>query len=402
MARQADGAEGVPVPKSEEEWHCPVESGAPVVQGNNGSFSHNDSTNRFAFDYVVRVGTPLVAARSGIVESSSMLSNIGGPDEAFLSDANEIVIRHSDGTKALYLHLAKNRSLVQVGEFVLQGERIGYSGDTGFSKGPHLHFNGGKVSFSDFKKKDGVPDQGDNHGPPARPAVPQAAIEAYKTVYRACRYAERMGMPEVGLHVLLGLPAGSRYPEYFYAQVLEKKRERYGQEMERRADTAKDDKLALAIIKRVASKAPSLKGLADRISVPEGALGNMEADKFLNAYRLEALGDTPQAGGVYASLANSSSPLAREAAKAGIKRLIANYRKGYETEIERLVDESGRCLGKHVPVVKKDLDELAAKLIGLAKVWKQHLPEETENAESAVRKAESQYTEAAKNLQTRR
>jgi hypothetical protein len=396
------GTEGVPTPKSEDEWHCPVEAGASIIQGNNGTLSHNDDHNRYAFDYYVRVGTPLVASRSGVVESSRMLSNIGGPDHAFRQDANAIVIRHSDGTSALYAHLAKNRNLVRVGEFVLQGERIGYSGDTGFSTGPHLHFNGGKLSFADFTKKDGVPDKGDTHGPPTKPAVPQAVVESYKTIHRACLYAERIGMPEIAMHLLLGLPAGTRYPEYFYTKVMEKKRERYVLEMEKRADVTKGDPLVLALLKKVAARTPSLKALSDRISVPEGGPGSTEVNKLLDACRLEAMGNAPQAGVAYASLTTSSSPLVKEAAKAGIKRLIANYHNDYEAEMERLVYESGRCLAKHEPVVKKDLDELAAKLMGLVKAWKQHFPEEADKAERVIRNAEAQYMSATKSLQERK
>jgi hypothetical protein len=50
-----------------------------------------------------------------------------------------IRIRHSDGSNTYYLHLS--RLDVRNGEKVEQGERIGLSGSTGRSTGPHLHFS---------------------------------------------------------------------------------------------------------------------------------------------------------------------------------------------------------------------------------------------------------------------
>ena len=78
-------------------------------------------------------GTPVVAARSGIVTRCFTLSSIGGADNRFQADANRIVVNHSDGTVAIYFHLAKEGALVRVGEFVLRGEVIGLSGATGYA-----------------------------------------------------------------------------------------------------------------------------------------------------------------------------------------------------------------------------------------------------------------------------
>ena len=60
---------------------------------------------------------------------------------------NNIVIEHKDGYKTLYAHLSKIS--VKVGENIRRGTVIGYSGNTGTSTGPHLHYevviNGKKV-----------------------------------------------------------------------------------------------------------------------------------------------------------------------------------------------------------------------------------------------------------------
>ena len=53
---------------------------------------------------------------------------------------NKILILHNDGTFADYSHLKYNGAVVKKGEVVKKGQLIGYSGETGFSSGPHLHF----------------------------------------------------------------------------------------------------------------------------------------------------------------------------------------------------------------------------------------------------------------------
>ena len=54
---------------------------------------------------------------------------------------NFVMIRHADGTVARYLHLRRGGALVAVGVRVEQGQRIAYSGNSGQTGGPHLHFD---------------------------------------------------------------------------------------------------------------------------------------------------------------------------------------------------------------------------------------------------------------------
>ncbi len=108
-----------------------------VVQGNGGKFSHE---NRFAIDFAMPDGTPVHAARSGVVIRIKTDSQKGGKDPSFAEDGNYISILHNDGTIAHYVHLRTGGSVVRLGERIQKGRLIGYSGNTGFSTEPHLHF----------------------------------------------------------------------------------------------------------------------------------------------------------------------------------------------------------------------------------------------------------------------
>jgi murein DD-endopeptidase MepM/ murein hydrolase activator NlpD len=85
------------------------------------------------------VGTPVVAAAPGVIEQAGW--NSGG-------FGNLVEIRHADGSMTRYAH---NNSLnVSAGQTVTQGQQIAEMGSTGYSTGPHLHFevhqDGGAVN----------------------------------------------------------------------------------------------------------------------------------------------------------------------------------------------------------------------------------------------------------------
>lgn len=111
----------------------------PVLQGYHGSFSHFGQED-YALDWSMPEGTPVCAARAGVVVGVRDSSDEGGNDRAYIDKANYVYIRHDDGTIAMYLHFRHAGVAVAVGQQVAAGEIIGYSGNTGFSTEPHLHF----------------------------------------------------------------------------------------------------------------------------------------------------------------------------------------------------------------------------------------------------------------------
>jgi murein DD-endopeptidase MepM/ murein hydrolase activator NlpD len=86
-------------------------------------------------------GTPVRAARGGVVVGARDDSDVGGADTKFEREANFILIQHSDGTLGHYVHLSKGGNRVRIGQAVQTGDWIGLSGNTGHSTGPHLHFS---------------------------------------------------------------------------------------------------------------------------------------------------------------------------------------------------------------------------------------------------------------------
>lgn len=107
-----------------------------VSQGYFGIFSHQ---HLHALDFEMPEGSSVCAMRDGIVVCIKNNSRIGYNHSTSMEDANFILIYHKDGTFAIYGHLMQKGNLVAEGERVQQGQVIAYSGNTGWSSGPHLH-----------------------------------------------------------------------------------------------------------------------------------------------------------------------------------------------------------------------------------------------------------------------
>lgn len=126
----------------------------------------NVSTGHRAIDYAASYGTPIRAVGDGTVVRAGWNGPYG----------NEVSIRHNGTFSTNYAHMSK--IAVRSGQGVSQGELIGYVGSTGFSTGPHVHYelvkNGVKVNPMEESLPPGEPIQESD----------RAAFEAVVAQYR--------------------------------------------------------------------------------------------------------------------------------------------------------------------------------------------------------------------------
>ncbi len=98
----------------------------PLTNGHNG------------IDFGLPEGNPIMAAADGVVTRAEL-------DTATAANSKRgygynVRILHPDGSTSIYAHLQKDGFLVNTGDNVTMGVVVGRSGNTGFSTGPHLHF----------------------------------------------------------------------------------------------------------------------------------------------------------------------------------------------------------------------------------------------------------------------
>lgn len=128
-------------------YRLPLACGGPytVSQGNFDTkctvYSHTD-VSKYAYDFAVGLNTPVLAMRGGDVTHVKNDIKPGNPcysggGSSCINSANYVTIKHADGYSTVYVHL--NDALVTVGQKVVQGQKIGLSGGTGWSTGPHMH-----------------------------------------------------------------------------------------------------------------------------------------------------------------------------------------------------------------------------------------------------------------------
>lgn len=128
--------------ESESVYDLPYSEGVYAVsQAGFGERTHTPgSGSEHAIDWAMPVGTVVCAARAGTVVALRSDSTVGAKSPNFVASSNFVVIRHEDGTFAEYGHLRRNGVLVWLGQAVKSGGVVGFSGSSGYSSGPHLHF----------------------------------------------------------------------------------------------------------------------------------------------------------------------------------------------------------------------------------------------------------------------
>jgi murein DD-endopeptidase MepM/ murein hydrolase activator NlpD len=125
------------------DFYPPFERGErfPISQGLDDTTTHVDDASRYAVDIAMPEGTPVLAARGGVVmDIEDNFHESGRQEKRYLPRANQVRVLHDDGSMAQYAHLQPNSARVRPGQRVEAGHWIANSGNTGYSNGPHLHF----------------------------------------------------------------------------------------------------------------------------------------------------------------------------------------------------------------------------------------------------------------------
>ncbi len=160
-------------PDAESVYHLPIACGtsSTITQGNASGYSHAGKA-RYAYDFRLPRGSTLVAMQAGTVRAIRDDIRPGhacwsGGGSACADQVNRVVLDHPDGTSTLYLHL--DSVSVAVGAAVARGQKIGLSGGTGWSTGPHAHVQrqvacassywcqSVPLRFAEVAENDGVP-----------------------------------------------------------------------------------------------------------------------------------------------------------------------------------------------------------------------------------------------------
>jgi murein DD-endopeptidase MepM/ murein hydrolase activator NlpD len=139
-------------------WTCGVSY--LVTQGNHGDICGSNGgdhtgTQDYAWDFGLPRHTEVRAARGGTVTVAAQV--VGPGDDCYdgctqpfgssafwtccnacINTSNHVNVDHGDGTVATYWHL--DQVAVSNGQAVAAGDLLGYSGTSGCSSGPHLHF----------------------------------------------------------------------------------------------------------------------------------------------------------------------------------------------------------------------------------------------------------------------
>lgn len=81
-------------------------------------------------DLRAALNTPIYAPANGVVEYAAYSNNGYG---------YSVILIHNFGFKTVYAHMMR-KDVVKAGQFVKKGDLLGYTGNTGLSTGPHLHY----------------------------------------------------------------------------------------------------------------------------------------------------------------------------------------------------------------------------------------------------------------------
>jgi murein DD-endopeptidase MepM/ murein hydrolase activator NlpD len=109
---------------------------------NDSFYGDHVGSGAEAWDFANGTHFPVSAARAGVVTHLKMSSNTGCNSPVCVDEANYMIVDHGDGTASVYLHLDPDTldASVRCGGAVRQGQHVANAGSTGWSTGPHLHY----------------------------------------------------------------------------------------------------------------------------------------------------------------------------------------------------------------------------------------------------------------------
>ncbi|MCK6602834.1 MAG: M23 family metallopeptidase [Bacteroidetes bacterium] len=125
------------IPEAKFVLPFPVGTAYLCTQGFNSSWSHFGSF-AYSVDFAMPAGTVVTAARAGLVVYA--VSEYSDSDH-IPGHENVVILRHSDTTYSRYSHLSFQGVKVRVADEVNPGDTLGFSGNSGDSNRPHLHFD---------------------------------------------------------------------------------------------------------------------------------------------------------------------------------------------------------------------------------------------------------------------
>lgn len=120
---------------------CHPLGGQGIITPGNGGRTHQGRMY-YAYDLASPIGTPVYAMQSGRVIGlyDRYPDTGGGPEKS--NQFNYVYLEHDDGFRSVYAHLQegfRNEITLGIGDKVERGDLIGFSGNSGWSGGPHLH-----------------------------------------------------------------------------------------------------------------------------------------------------------------------------------------------------------------------------------------------------------------------
>lgn len=125
-------------PAESSEYVLPWHIGHAYVANPHAARENQEEAEKYSIDVPMPIGTDVLAIRAGTVVRV---------EERFVDGDNEpghenyVFVQHEDDTVARYVHLTNLGAVVNVGDTVQISQPVGFSGHTGNSSEPHLHFD---------------------------------------------------------------------------------------------------------------------------------------------------------------------------------------------------------------------------------------------------------------------